>query len=141
MQRPNATEMDLRGTLEADAEGRYYFRSVVPCGYSIPMDGPVGDLLRAQKRHGYRPSHIHYLISAPGHEELVTALYIHGDPHIDSDTVFGVTDSLIVKVTPPDPSSLFPNLPGIKYDFTLANARKDSATSRVGADPKQFTKV
>ena len=140
MQRPNAQDMDMRGRTEADAEGRYYFRSVVPAGYSIPMDGPVGEMIRAQHRHGLRPSHIHYLIGAPGYKELVTALYIHGDPHIDSDTVFGVTDSLVVKVSDPDASSPLPNLPGIQYDFTLATAAKGEGSSRVGADPSQITK-
>jgi hydroxyquinol 1,2-dioxygenase len=140
MQKPNAAEMDLRGTLEADSEGRYHFRSVVPAGYSIPMDGPVGDLVRAQNRHGRRPSHIHYLIGAPGYKELVTALYVAGDPHIDSDTVFGVTNSLIVKVSDPNPSSPLPNLPGIHYDFTLALAGKDESSGRVGADPSQIPK-
>jgi hydroxyquinol 1,2-dioxygenase len=140
MQRSDASEMDLRGTLQADSEGRYYFRSVVPAGYSIPMDGPVGAMIRAQNRHGLRPSHIHYLIGAPGHKELVTALYIQGDPHIDSDTVFGVTDSLVVKVSDPDHSSPLPNLPGIKYDFTLALAGKGEGSARVGADPAQITK-
>ena len=57
----------------------------------IPMDGPVGDMIRAQKRHGYRPAHIHFMVSAPGYREVVTALYFAGDEHIDSDTVFGVT--------------------------------------------------
>jgi hydroxyquinol 1,2-dioxygenase len=140
MQKADAAEMDLRGTLEANSEGRYYFRSVVPAGYSIPMDGPVGQLIRGQKRHGLRPSHVHYLIGAPGYKELVTALYVHGDPHIDSDTVFGVTDSLVVKVSAPDPSSPIPDLPGIKYDFTLAAAGKGEVSGRVGADPSQITK-
>ena len=141
LQRPNADDMDLRGTLQADTEGRYYLRSVVPAGYSIPMDGPVGEMIRAQNRHGLRPSHVHYLIGAPGHKELVTALYIHGDEHIDSDTVFGVTDSLVVRVTDPDPKSPFPNLPSIKYDFTLAAAGKNDVSERVGADPSQITKT
>ena len=132
--------MDLRGTLHTDAEGRYYFRTVIPAGYSIPMDGPVGEMIRAQKRHGYRPSHIHFLIGAPGHKEVVTALYIHNDPHIDSDTVFGVTDSLVVKVNESDPSSPLPRLPSIKYDFQLAPAGKDGGSGRVGADPSQITK-
>lgn len=140
MQKPDAAEMDLRGTLTADAEGRYHFRSVIPAGYSIPMDGPVGQLIRAQKRHGLRPSHVHYLIGAPGYKELVTALYVQGDPHLDSDTVFGVTDSLVVRVSDPDPSSPNPSLPGIRYDFTLAAAGEGEATGRVGADPSQITK-
>ena len=64
----------------------------------IPMDGPVGDLIRAQGRHGFRPAHIHFLIGSPGYREVVTALYLAGDDHIDSDTVFGVTDSLVAEV-------------------------------------------
>ncbi len=64
--------MDMRGTFEADANGNYYMRTVLPLGYMIPMDGPVGDMIRAQKRHGYRPSHIHFLIGAPGYRELTT---------------------------------------------------------------------
>jgi protocatechuate 3,4-dioxygenase beta subunit len=104
------------------------------------MDGPVGEMIRAQNRHGYRPSHIHFLIGAPGHREVVTALYIHNDPHIDSDTVFGVTDSLVVKVNESDPSSPLPHLPSIKYDFRLAAAGKDEASGRVGADPSQITR-
>jgi hydroxyquinol 1,2-dioxygenase len=141
MQKAEAAEMDLRGTFDTDSEGRYYLRSVLPAGYSIPMDGPVGNLIRAQKRHGLRPSHIHYLLGAPGYRELVTALYIDGDPHIGSDTVFGVTDSLVVKPTEQDPASPFPNLPGIRYDFTLSFAGKDQASGRVGADPSQITRV
>lgn len=140
MQRPDAQEMDLRGTLHTDSEGRYHFRSVVPAGYSIPMDGPVGAMIRAQNRHGFRPSHVHYLIGAAGYKEVVTSLYIDGDPNIASDTVFGVTDSLVVKVTDPDPSSTFPKLPGIKYDFVLAAAGKGEGSGRVGADPSQITK-
>jgi hydroxyquinol 1,2-dioxygenase len=141
MQKSEASQMDLRGTFHTDSEGRYYLRSVLPAGYSIPTDGPVGDLIRAQKRHGLRPSHIHYLIGAPGFSELVTALYIHGDPHIGSDTVFGVTDSLVVEVTEPDSASPFSALPGIRYDFTLAPASQDQTSRRVGADPSQITPV
>ena len=64
----------------------------------IPMDGPVGDMIRAQKRHGYRPAHIHFLVSAPGYREVVTALYVAGDEHLDTDTVFGPDASLVVTV-------------------------------------------
>ena len=93
LQKLDPSEMDLRGCFHADAEGRYYFRGLCPLGYMIPMDGPVGDMIRAQRRHGYRPAHIHFVIGAPGYRELVTALYVAGDEHIDSDTVFGVNES------------------------------------------------
>ena len=102
LQLHDPSEMDLRGCFHCDSEGRYYFRGLCPTGYMIPMDGPVGDMIRAQHRHGFRPAHIHFVIGAPGYRELVTALYIAGDAHIESDTVFGVNQSLIVTVNKKD---------------------------------------
>jgi hydroxyquinol 1,2-dioxygenase len=139
LQKHDPSVMDLRGCFHADSGGRYYLRGVCPTGYMIPMDGPVGDMIRAQERHGYRPAHIHFVIGAPGYRELVTALYIAGDDHIDSDTVFGVSDSLITSVNKNDPSSPFPNLPSIRYDFQLAKASAKDHSGRVGADPSQIT--
>jgi len=139
LQKHDPSVMDLRGCFRADSDGRYYLRGVCPTGYMIPMDGPVGDMIRAQKRHGYRPAHIHFVIGAPGYRELVTALYIAGDAHIDSDTVFGVDESLITSVDKNDPSSPFPNLPSIRYDFRLAKASAKDVSGRVGADPSQIT--
>jgi hydroxyquinol 1,2-dioxygenase len=139
LQKHDPSVMDLRGCFHADAEGRYYFRGLCPLGYMIPMDGPVGDMIRAQKRHGFRPAHIHFVIGAPGYRELVTALYMEGDDHIDSDTVFGVVESLITKVNNHDPDSPLPHLPSIRYDFQLAR-ETDKASGRVGADPSQILK-
>jgi hydroxyquinol 1,2-dioxygenase len=138
LQKHDPSVMDLRGCFHADSQGRYYFRGLCPLGYMIPMDGPVGDMIRAQKRHGYRPAHIHFVIGAPGYRELVTALYVAGDAHIDSDTVFGVDEELIISVNKNDPSSPLPQLPSIHYDFRLATA-KDQMSGRVGADPSQIT--
>ena len=132
--------MDMRGQFRTDANGNYYMRTVLPLGYMIPMDGPVSDMIRAQKRHGSRPSHIHFLVGAPGYRELVTALYAQGDEHIDSDTVFGVTDSLVVQVDKNDPNSPMAGYPSVHYEFKLALAAKEG-TGRVGADPSQITKV
>ncbi|MGA3292681.1 MAG: dioxygenase [Candidatus Acidiferrales bacterium] len=139
LQKHDPSVMDLRGCFHADSEGRYYFRGLCPFGYMIPMDGPVGDMIRAQKRHGYRPAHIHFVIGAPGYRELVTALYVAGDDHIDSDTVFGVNESLIISVNKNDPASPLPKLPSIRYDFRLAAASKQDRSGRVGADPSQIT--
>jgi protocatechuate 3,4-dioxygenase beta subunit len=111
---------------------------VAPLGYMIPMDGPVGDMIRAQKRHGYRPAHIHFIVGAPGYREVVTALYLGDDPHVDSDTVFGVTESLVTSVKEKDPASPIPSLPSIKFDFQLAAATAKDMTGRVGADPSQI---
>jgi protocatechuate 3,4-dioxygenase beta subunit len=137
LQKHDPSEMDLRGTFYTDVEGFYYLRTIAPLGYMIPMDGPVGDMIRAQKRHGYRPAHIHFLIGAPGYREVVTALYLAGDEHIESDTVFGVTASLVTDVKSRDPESPLPNLPGLKFDFKLA-AAQGIGLGRVGADPSQI---
>jgi hydroxyquinol 1,2-dioxygenase len=139
LQKHDPSVMDLRGCFHADAEGRYYFRGLCPTGYMIPMDGPVGDMIRAQRRHGYRPAHIHFVIGAPGYRELVTALYMQDDDHIDSDTVFGVVESLITKVNPKDPDAPLP-LPSIHFDFQLARATQKDRSGRVGADPAQITR-
>jgi hydroxyquinol 1,2-dioxygenase len=138
LQKHDPSEMDLRGRFFTDADGKYHLRTICPTGYMIPMDGPVGDMIRAQGRHGYRPAHIHFLIGGPGYREVVTALYIEGDSHIESDTVFGVTDSLVATVKK-DAKSPFGDLPCIKFDFQLA-AAKDALSGRVGADPSQIVK-
>ncbi len=141
LQKHDPSEMDLRGHFYSDAEGRFHMRTVAPLGYMIPMDGPVGDMIRAQRRHGYRPAHIHFVVGAPGYREIVTALYLGTDDHIDSDTVFGVTDSLVTNVNHKDPASPIPSLPSIKFDFHLAAATARDMTGRVGADPSQITRA
>jgi len=139
LEKQDASVMDLRGTFHTDSEGRYYLRTIVPVGYMIPVDGPVGVMLRAQRRHGYRPAHIHFVIGGPGYREVATALYVDGDEHLTSDTVFGVTESLVIRVNPQDPDSPIPNLPTIRFDFQLA-AGTLSQAGRVGSDPAQLTR-
>ncbi len=140
LQAENAAEMmDLRANFRTDANGRYHFRTVRPLGYSIPMDGPVGDMVKAQNRHGFRPSHIHFLIGGDGYRELVTALYFGDDTHIDSDTVFGVSGSLVVEAKD-DPASPIPGMKAVHYDFRLAHAQPGE-TGRVGADPSKLMKA
>ncbi|HEX7742482.1 MAG TPA: dioxygenase [Sphingobium sp.] len=92
----------LRGTFRTDTLGRYSFETVRPVSYPVPGDGPVGQLLKALGRHLYRPAHIHFMISAPGHRKLVTHLFMAGDPYLASDTVFGVKPSLVVTPTSDD---------------------------------------
>ena len=140
LQAENAADvMDLRANFRTDAEGRYHFRTVRPLGYSIPMDGPVGEMVKAQNRHGFRPSHIHFLIGGDGYRELVTALYFGDDVHIDSDTVFGVSGSLVVAAKD-DPASPIPGMKAVRYDFRLAHAEAGD-TGRVGADPSKLMKA
>lgn len=88
-------EMNLRGRLVTDADGRITFRSVKPAGYPIPIDGPVGELVAATGRHHYRPAHLHFMIHKPGFKTLVSQIYSPDDEHLDSDVQFGVTRALI----------------------------------------------
>lgn len=89
----------LRARLRSDAEGRLTFWSILPSEYPIPQDGPVGQMLSAVGRHPYRAPHLHFMIDAPGHRRLITQLFVAGGPYLDSDTVFGVKDQLIVEFT------------------------------------------
>ncbi len=72
--------MNLRGRFITDAAGRFHFTSVKPAGYPIPIDGPVGDLVRATRRHHYRPAHLHFLIYKPGFKTMVSQIYSPDDP-------------------------------------------------------------
>jgi protocatechuate 3,4-dioxygenase beta subunit len=94
-QDPGQAEMNLRGRFVSDAAGRFDFRSVKPAGYPIPIDGPVGELVKATRRHNYRPAHLHFMIYKPGFKTLITQIYSPDDEHIDSDVQFGVTRALI----------------------------------------------
>ncbi len=94
-QDPVQADMNLRGKFTTDAQGRISFRSVKPAGYPIPVDGPVGELLRAQGRHNMRPAHLHFLAYKPGFKTLISQLYVPDDEHIETDVQFGVTRHLI----------------------------------------------
>jgi hydroxyquinol 1,2-dioxygenase len=84
-----------RGLFTADADGAFWFRTVVPSYYPIPTDGPVGDLLKATGRHAFRPAHIHFIVTAPGHRPLTTHIFVAESEYIESDTVFAVKKSLV----------------------------------------------
>ncbi|WP_315747563.1 MULTISPECIES: dioxygenase [unclassified Bradyrhizobium] len=94
-QDPEQADMNLRGKFTTDADGRFWFRSVMMVGYPIPTDGVVGRLLAAQGRHPYRPAHLHALIVKQGFKVLISQVYDPSDPHIDSDVQFGVTKALL----------------------------------------------
>lgn len=88
-------DMNLRGKFTTDASGRFSFRSVKPAGYPVPTDGPVGDMLRAQNRHPYRPAHIHFLGFKSGYKTLITQVFVDDDKYLECDVVFGVTRTLV----------------------------------------------
>jgi catechol 1,2-dioxygenase len=88
-------EMNLRGRFVTDADGRFDFTSVKPAGYPIPIDGPVGELVKATGRHNYRPAHLHFMIYKPGFKTMISQIYVPDDEHIESDVQFGVTRALL----------------------------------------------
>ncbi|MCP9626399.1 intradiol ring-cleavage dioxygenase [Rhodopseudomonas palustris] len=99
-QKPSYAESgpSLRAQFVTDAEGRFAFRTILPCSYPIPIDGPVGELILAAQRHPMRPAHVHFLVNAPGYEPLITHVFIEGDKYLESDVVFGVKDDLISSI-------------------------------------------
>jgi hydroxyquinol 1,2-dioxygenase len=94
-QDPAQADMNLRGKFFTDQDGHISFRSVKPAGYPIPIDGPTGELLRAQGRHNMRPAHLHVLAGKDGFKTLISQLYVQDDKFIDTDVQFGVTRHLI----------------------------------------------
>jgi catechol 1,2-dioxygenase len=88
-------DMNLRGKFITGKDGRFRFRSVKPAGYPVPVHGPVGALLKAQKRHPYRPAHLHFLLHKKGYKTLVTQVFVDDDKYLQSDVVFGVTSRLV----------------------------------------------
>jgi len=94
-QDPVQADMNLRGQFTTDAEGHIAFRSIKPAGYPIPIDGPVGALLRAQGRHNMRPAHLHFLAVKDGFKTLITQVYVNDDKFLETDVQFGVTRHLV----------------------------------------------
>ena len=114
-----------RARFRTDENGHYRFWTIKPAAYPIPYDGPVGDMLKAQDRHPWRPAHVHFMIEAPGYEKLTTHVFVSGDQYLDSDAVFGVKDSLVADFirhnagTAPDGTTQDSRFFTLDYDFAL----------------------
>ncbi|MCW2610047.1 MAG: npcC 2 [Cryptosporangiaceae bacterium] len=91
-----------RGLFTTDDEGRFWFRTVVPAHYPIPVDGPVGTLLAGTGRGPYRPAHVHFIAAAEGHTPVTTHIFVAGSPYLDADAVFAVKRSLVREFAPVD---------------------------------------
>lgn len=132
----------LRAKLHADEQGRFRFRTIKPTAYPVPTDGPVGLILDRMGRHPMRPAHLHFIVSAPGYETVVTHLFVEGDPYLESDVVFAVKNSLVIDFKRND-SEAEANKVGLKapfhaasYDFVLkpaAKAKQQKVTSAADA--------
>jgi hydroxyquinol 1,2-dioxygenase len=124
-QLPDVDEARLRAKYRTRADGRYCVRTIAPKGYSIPMDGPVGELIGQTEISHFRPAHVHFLVTADGHEPLITHLFEEGAEYLDSDVVFGTKQELVVAFEPrepgPTPDGGTCEVPWLeaRYDFVL----------------------
>ena len=115
-------EFELRGRVKANAKGEYAFKSYKPKFYSIPVDGPVGDLVRATGNHHMRPAHMHAIVSAPGYQQVISHVFVEGDPYLDDDAVFAVKNSLIAnykKLADADAKKLGLPAGSLRLDFNF----------------------
>lgn len=137
---PSQTPFNLRSSIRTDAEGRYRFRSRVPVGYSVPPGGATDQLLQKLGRHGTRPAHIHFFVSAPGHRKLTTQINIAGDPYLWDDFAFATREGLVpelLHVT--DPAEIRRHevdapFYSIDFDFSLHAEQADLPKAEIQRD-------
>ena len=115
----------MRGVYRTGSDGAYIIRTVAPIGYTIPMDGPLGELMDRTNISHMRPAHIHFHVRAAGYHEVITHLFKRGDQYIETDVVFGVKEPLIVDFKQ-QPAGRAPNGHSerqpyllVEYDFVL----------------------
>ncbi|KAK9311543.1 Intradiol ring-cleavage dioxygenase [Lipomyces starkeyi] len=130
-QDPEQPEYNLRGTFYTDKDGVYMFVGLRPTSYPIPFDGPAGDILQLLDRHPFRPGHIHFLVSAPGHRRLVTQVFDAKDVYVENDSVFAVKNELIVEFLPSKSGKAQFE---VEYDLTLP-----ADEEVIISDEKKFT--
>jgi catechol 1,2-dioxygenase len=116
-QDPDQADMNLRGKFTTDKDGQFSFRTVKPAGYPIPVDGPVGQLIRAQGRHNMRPAHLHFLIYKPGYKTHVSQVYVNDDKNLETDVQFGVTETLVGNYVRHDDKPPAPDVKGPWYSL------------------------
>lgn len=113
---PTQSPFNLRRKIETDDQGRYRFRTIMPSGYACPPDGPTQLLLDKLGRHGRRPAHIHFFVSAEGHRHLTTQINIADDPLLHEDFAFATRDGLIPEIVRHTGAEPFAE---IEFDFVL----------------------
>jgi hydroxyquinol 1,2-dioxygenase len=122
---PDIDEARLRAKYTTREDGSYCIRTIAPKGYTIPMDGPVGELIGQTEISHFRPAHVHFLINVPGYEPLITHLFQEGAEYLDSDVVFGTKEELVVAFEQreagptPDGGAIDGPWLSAEYDFVL----------------------
>ncbi len=141
---PSQSAYNNRRRITTGADGSYRFRTIVPSGYSVPPGGTTDRLLKSVGRHGCRPAHIHFFVSADGHRHLTTQINIAGDPYLHDDFAYATRDELIPPVIRHEDSEAI-HAAGLNaaylevpFDFTLTKAGSPdelSPSSRKRAEP------
>jgi len=78
-----------------------------------------------------RPAHVHFQVTAPGHNGVVTHLFRNGDPYIETDVVYGVKKELIVDFerrppgAAPTGETVATPFNVVRYDFVLQQAEAE----------------
>ena len=88
-------EGNFRGRMRVEPDGSYEFETMLPKPYTVPTDGPVGRYLEAMGQHPWRPAHIHFKVTAPGHRPLITQVFFPDDPYLENDTIGAVKPALV----------------------------------------------
>ncbi|MBM1118465.1 catechol 1,2-dioxygenase, partial [Klebsiella grimontii] len=136
------SEYNLRRRIRTGADGRYSVRSIMPSGYGCPPDGPTQKLLNQLGRHGNRPAHIHFFVSAPGYKHLTSQINLNGDKYLWDDFAFATRDGLIADPVKVSDRELIQQreLDGehteVRFDFTLCkalNADEEQRSTRLRA--------
>ncbi len=132
------SHFNLRRSIVSDANGRYQFQSIVPVGYGCPPNGTTQQLLDLLGRHGQRPAHIHFFVSAPGHRRLTTQINIDGDELLWDDFAFASREGLVPPITRiDDPAQLDAkrlNKPYASIDFDFHLYRDTEAAPSADVD-------
>lgn len=137
---PTQTACNLRRRIETDEDGRYRFRSIMPSGYACPPSSQIKKLLQALGRHGSRPAHVHFFVTAPGHRKLTTQINIEGDKYLHDDFAFGTRDELIPPVErvtdagEVHKAGLNKPFARIRFDFVLNKEAASAPTTIVARD-------
>ncbi len=89
------SDFNLRRTILTGADGKYVAQTTMPVGYGCPPNGTTQFVLNKLGRHGNRPSHVHYFVSAPAFRKLTTQFNIEGDQYLWDDFAFATRDGLV----------------------------------------------
>lgn len=126
------SEYNLRRRIVTDAEGRYRARSIVPSGYGCDPQGPTQECLDQLGRHGQRPAHVHFFISAPGYRHLTTQINLSGDKYLWDDFAYATREGLVgeVQFREDGARGVAGRYAELSFDFQLQEAPDAAAEAR-----------